>query len=179
MARAGVSVAVCDMDHLSPPEMGSGTVLCSNWKAVLYSSVVALICRELHVSSSGFRANQFSISSVTFHLVWHLLFRLFHRTTLANRPTTPVDMWKTPLPRNYPIHPREKQEEEDKTSVALNETGTPLTESNTRRPYNPMLSPAASADDLEKGAEGDDASFVSSKSGKIAPPGLQRMVGSH
>jgi hypothetical protein len=147
--------------------------------------------------SSGLRDNQSVLSTVAFHLVWHMLFRLFHRTTLANRPTTPVDMWTTPLPRNYPIHPHERQEEEDRTFVALNEAGTAPTESKAFNPYSLIFEPVAarnahhsahaatgehattvvstrvSADDLEKVVARDDASVVSRKVGGMVPQGLQ------
>lgn len=131
---------------------------------------------------------------VTFHLAWHIIFRAWHRATLANRPATPVDMWKTPLPRNYPIDPREKQKDEDPNFMALEENSVAPVDSDTLDPYNLMFAPVAarkvqrsaqeaakehaapipsarvSAEDL---TANDNASFVSSKAGELIPPGLE------
>ncbi|EUC63943.1 transmembrane protein, putative [Rhizoctonia solani AG-3 Rhs1AP] len=80
----------------------TGKELCSNWTAVFITSVMSLIM-------------------FTFHLTWHIGFRLWHRAALSRRPTSPIDFWNTPLPRHYPINPHETQQKDNTVSLALNE----------------------------------------------------------
>ncbi|KAG8716933.1 hypothetical protein FRC08_008506 [Ceratobasidium sp. 394] len=163
--------ALCRTNDLAPSETWSMGALCSNCKAVLASSVIAL-------------------TALTLHLSWHLLFRLCHRATLANRPTTPVNLWTTPLPRKYPINPYERgQRRLPKTSIALGKArippadccaSTPVTAHTTySRPEEvargyarPAAAGRVSADDLEKAITSDNASIASSKVGRMTPPGL-------
>ncbi|KAG8740535.1 hypothetical protein FRC10_004185 [Ceratobasidium sp. 414] len=113
--------------------------------------------------------------------------------TLADRPTTPVDLWTTPLPRKYPINPYEKGQRRAKVSMALGRAdapptnsyvSTPVTAQNTysgadeiTRGYSrPTAAAQVSADGLEKAIALDNVSIASSKVGKIAPPGLDIAV---
>ncbi|CEL53857.1 hypothetical protein RSOLAG1IB_06638 [Rhizoctonia solani AG-1 IB] len=102
----------------------SGKRLCSNWTAVLVTSVVSFV---------GF----------AFHFAWHIIFRLWHRATLARRPITPVDLWKTPLPKYYPIGPHESQKRDDPAFLALDERGTKPEDSVGMDPYSLIFRPIA------------------------------------
>ncbi|KAF8602931.1 hypothetical protein BDV93DRAFT_545069 [Ceratobasidium sp. AG-I] len=167
--------------QVPPPEIVSAIAICSNWKAILSSSLIAMVF-------------------LTFHLAWHLIFRIWHRSALANRPNTPVDMWKTPLPLHYPISPREKQKDEDESFVTLEENGSAPVESGALHPRNVTSTPVAarkaqlsvkeptkghatrvpsirvSVGDLETATSRDDVSFESTKAREPVPPGFEIVI---
>ncbi|KAF8604105.1 hypothetical protein BDV93DRAFT_544390 [Ceratobasidium sp. AG-I] len=148
--------------------------------------------------SSWFLSNTTGL--VTLHLAWHIVFRVWHRSVLVNRPNTPVDMWRTPLPRHYPISPREKQKNEDPNFMTLEENGPAPADSEALDPYNLMFAPVAtrkaqrsakeaakehaaqapsarvSAEDLENAPSRDNLSFTSTKAGELIPPGLDIVI---
>ncbi|KAH7334406.1 hypothetical protein B0J17DRAFT_770755 [Rhizoctonia solani] len=100
---------VCSLDKTSLGGYGGlvlmGKRLCSNWTAVFTTSMMSLIL-------------------FTFHLTWHIVFRLWHRAALAGRPTSPIDLWNTPLPKHYPINPHETQKKDNRVFLAPGERGT-------------------------------------------------------
>ncbi|KAG8723667.1 hypothetical protein FRC09_002261 [Ceratobasidium sp. 395] len=156
---------LCQAKDVAPSDTWSRDALCSNWKAVLASSVIALVALALHLS-------------------WHLMFRLCHRTALANSLTVPINIWTTPLPRKYPISsPEKSRRQAGKASMALSEvphspansyTSTPVTASHTG--YSAEGSPRVPGDDLEKALSSDNVSVASSKVVVITPPGLEAAI---
>lgn len=70
-----------------------------------------------------------------------MIFRLWHRAALASRSTSPVELWKTPLPRGYPITPVEKTKEDTPAFLALNERGIKPEDSIAFDPYSRIFNP--------------------------------------
>ncbi|CUA69668.1 hypothetical protein RSOLAG22IIIB_04046 [Rhizoctonia solani] len=123
---AGISAPHTDVCSLEKTSLGAyqrlvlaAKGLCSNWTAIFVTSVMALVM-------------------FAFHFTWHIIFRLWHRAALLRRPTSPIDLWNTPLPRYYPISPHEV-EKMNETSLAPEERGTKPKNSNTVDPYNHIL----------------------------------------
>ncbi|CAE6525873.1 unnamed protein product [Rhizoctonia solani] len=128
---ASISAPNTDVCSLDKTPLGTyeglvllGKRLCSNWTAVLVTPVMALIM-------------------LTFHFTWHIVFRLCHRATLARRPTSPIDLWNTPLPKCYPINPHETQKKDDPVFLALDERGTKPEDSIVMDPYSRIFRPVA------------------------------------
>ncbi|CAE6465475.1 unnamed protein product [Rhizoctonia solani] len=119
---------VCSLDKTSLGAYGGlvlmGKRLCSNWTAVFVTSMMSLIL-------------------FTFHLTWHIVFRLWHRAALARRPTSPIDLWSTPIPKYYPISPHETQKKDDRGFLAVDERGTKPESSIVMDTYSLMFNPAA------------------------------------
>ncbi|KDN41461.1 hypothetical protein RSAG8_07411, partial [Rhizoctonia solani AG-8 WAC10335] len=128
---AGVSAPHADVCSLDKTSFGAyeglvltGKTLCSNWTAVFVTSVMPLIM-------------------FTFHFTWHIVFRLWHRAALARRPTSPIDLWNTPLPKYYPISPHETQKGDNTVFLALDERGTKPEDSIIMDPYSLIFQPVA------------------------------------
>ncbi|KAF8711941.1 Beta-flanking protein, partial [Rhizoctonia solani] len=128
---AGISAPqseVCSLDKTSfgvyEGLVTSGRRVCSNWTAVLVTSVISLIM-------------------FIFHFTWHIIFRLWHRAALARRPTAPIDLWNTPIPKYYPINPQETVKREDPAFLALGERGIKPEDSIVMDPYSRIFKPVA------------------------------------
>ncbi|CAE6412762.1 unnamed protein product [Rhizoctonia solani] len=148
---AGISAPLTDVCSLDKTPLGayeglviSGRGLCSNWTAIFVTSMMSLIV-------------------FAFHFTWHIVFRLWHRAALARRPTSPIDLWNTPLPKYYPINPHETPKREDQAFMALDERGTKPEDSVVLDPYSLIFKPVAvrKAEKLVKdGAEGREMPVV-------------------
>ncbi|CAE6347674.1 unnamed protein product [Rhizoctonia solani] len=128
---AGISAPQAEVCSLDKTSFGvyeglvtSGRRVCSNWTAVLVTSVISLIM-------------------FIFHFMWHIIFRLWHRAALARRPTAPIDLWNTPIPKYYPINPQETVKREDAAFLALGERGIKPEDSIVMDPYSRIFKPVA------------------------------------
>ncbi|QRW12057.1 hypothetical protein RhiLY_11056 [Ceratobasidium sp. AG-Ba] len=176
VATTGSPSTVCNPNRLTPMESWSGSAMCSNWKAILVPSIIALV-------------------ALSFHVVWHMIFRLCYKSILSNSSTT-FSFWATPLPRKYLVRLKGSQRRAS-ISVALGgkprKTPTPEPPSTVSTPaaaqsahtnsqgatrgYFTSTAPRVSADDLERGVVPDNASVASSQTEKISPPGLEMARG--
>ncbi|QRV83322.1 hypothetical protein RhiJN_11338 [Ceratobasidium sp. AG-Ba] len=157
VATTGSPSTVCNPNRLTPMESWSGSAMCSNWKAILVPSIIALV-------------------ALSFHVVWHMIFRLCYKSILSNSSTT-FSFWATPLPRKYLPRKTPTPEPPSTVSTPAAAQSAHTNSQGATRGYFTSTAPRVSADDLERGVVPDNASVASSQTEKISPPGLEMARG--
>ncbi|KAJ1301585.1 hypothetical protein OPQ81_008833 [Rhizoctonia solani] len=120
---------------------------------------------------------------------------------LARRPTYPIDLWNTPLPKNYPISPHETQKKDDPVFFALDDSqrGAKPEDSIAMDPYSLIFRPTAVKDAQRVAQEGvkvhelpvvnviapiedQGAAYTQDNASQATlhtPPGLEKKTGDH